>query len=370
MNQLIKLFSIVLMLSGFGISWAQNDFPDLAGLDSGWNTLATDGVCSAGTPYQFYAKPSADNSEVLVFFNGGGACWFGQACDLNAQPNVHSPFADMDANNPAMARGIFDFENSENPFANYSMVVMPYCNGDVHIGGGEREYTYENATGDEVSVTAHHNGYANSQSALEWVYENFSAPSRVVVSGSSAGAIGGSFYAGLIAEHYEDTPVVLIADAAGGYGTPNLYRTLEAWDVASILPDWSEYAGETNQTLTFEDFYIASANHNDNLTIAQYNTAEDQVQYNFTYLIGDPQGSFTLPQRLLNNYLTIENNVDQFSHYTAGGSTHTIMGAPIFYEYEVEGVRFVDWVSDLINGMPVDDISCVNEANGCVNAPE
>ncbi|MDD9891815.1 MAG: pectin acetylesterase-family hydrolase [Gammaproteobacteria bacterium] len=370
MQHSIKLIINVLALIFSVTVIAQSNLPNLNSLDSGWNTLATDGVCSAGTPYQFYAKPSADNSEVLVFFNGGGACWFGQACDLNAQPNVHTPFADMDANNPAMARGIFDFESSENPFANYSMVVVPYCNGDVHIGGGAREYTYENETGEEVSVTAYHNGFANSQTALDWVYANFSAPDRIVVSGSSAGAIGGSFYAGLIAEHYAATPVVLIADAAGGYGTPNLYRTLEAWDVASILPDWPEYAGKTNRTLTFEDFYIASANHNDNLIIAQYNTAEDQVQYNFTYLIGDPQGSFTLPQRLLNNYLIIENSVDQFSHYTAGGATHTIMGAPIFYEYEVEDVRFVDWVSDLINGMPVDDISCVNETNGCAGAPD
>ncbi|NKB32753.1 MAG: hypothetical protein GKR91_06610 [Pseudomonadales bacterium] len=370
MKYLIKNILITCVIGFTGHALAQDSLPDLSNLESGWNAIATDGVCSAGTPYQFYAKPSADNTELLVFFNGGGACWFGEACDLTAQPNVHSPFADMDANNPAMARGIFDFENPENPFGNYAMVVAPYCNGDVHIGGGEKEYTYQNTEGDDVQVTAYHNGFTNSDAILDWVYENFSAPSRVVVSGSSAGAIGGSFYAGLVAEHYEETPVVLIADAAGGYGTPLLYRTFEAWDVASILPDWPEYEGETNQSLTFEDFYIASANHNDNLTIAQYNTAEDQVQYNFTYLIGDPQGSFTLPQRLLNNYLIIENNTDQFAHYTAGGNTHTIMGSPIFYQYEVEGVRYVDWVKDLINGHPVKDISCVNEAHGCTDAPE
>ena len=40
------------------------------------------------------------------------------------------------------------------------------------------------------------------------------------------------------------------------------------------------------------------------------------------------------------------------------------------YQYSVEGVRYVDWVSDLINGNPVADISCVNEAAGCANAPE
>ena len=370
MKHLIKIAISIIALWYTLVVGAQGDLPNISSLDSGWNAITTDGVCSAGTPYQFYSKPSADNSEVLVYFNGGGACWFGEACDLNMQPNVHTPFAEMDANNPANMRGIFNFENLENPFANYSIVVVPYCNGDVHIGGVEREYTYQNESGENINVTAYHNGFVNSQTVLDWVYKSFSAPSRVVVSGSSAGAIGGSFYAGLIAEHYDDTPVILIADAAGGYASPFIYRTFEAWDVASILPNWPEYAGETNQSLTFQDFYIASANHNENLTIAQYNTAEDMVQYNFSYLIGDPQGSFSLPQRILNNYLEIENNTDEFSHYTAGGSTHTIMGTPMFYQYSVEGVRYVDWVSDLINGNPVADISCVNEAAGCANAPE
>ena len=370
MYQLIKNFVLLLILGFCATAAAQSDLPELGNLDEGWNTVATDGVCSTGTPYQFYVKPAADNTDLLVYFNGGGACWFGEACDLSSQPNVHSPFAEMDQNNPALAEGIFNIENPDNPFANYTMVFVPYCNGDVHIGSGPRDYSYTNAEGSEVTVTAYHNGYSNSQTILNWVYENISAPNRVVISGSSAGAIGGSFYAGLVAEHYADTPVVLLADAAGAYDSPFIHRVHEAWDVAAILPDWSEYSGETNQTLTFQDYYIASANHNPNLTIAQFNTAEDSVQKNFTYLIGDAPGSFSLPQRLLNNYLEIENQVANLAHYTAGGDVHTIMRSPIFYQYRVEGVRFVDWVKDLINGEPVPDISCVNEAAGCANAPQ
>lgn len=368
-----KMFRYILLLSAFFLMAsvaAQSSLPELNSLGQSWNAIPTDGVCSTGTPYQFYAKPAGDNTELLVFFNGGGACWFGQACDLSSQPNVHSPFAEMDQNNPGLASGIFDLDNPENPFAGYAMVFVPYCNGDVHIGAGPREYTYTNAEGSEIEVTAYHNGYANSQTVLSWVYENFTAPSKVVVSGSSAGAIGGSFYSGLVAEHYSDLPVVLLADAAGAYDSPNIYRVHEAWDVAVILPDWNEYAGETNRTLTFQDYYIASANHNANLRIAQFNTAEDSVQKNFTYLIGDAPGSFSLPQRLLNNYLEIENRVSDLAHYTAGGDVHTILGSPIFYQYSVEGVRFVDWVRDLVNGEPVRDISCVNEAEGCGSAPD
>ncbi len=369
MSRFVLLVSLV-MLSG--VATAQPELPGLDSLGEGWNAMATDGVCSAGTPYQFYVNTSAENADgekLLLFFNGGGACWFGQACDLNSQPNVHTPMAHIDANNPAMADGIFDLENPRNPFAGYSMVFVSYCNGDVHIGSGPRDYEYRNREGVDVTVTTHHDGYRNSQAALQWVYENYPAPSRVVVSGSSAGAIGASFYAGLVAEHYSQTPVVLLADGAGGYSSANLHRVFEAWNVSDILPPWPEYAGQTNQSLTFEDFYIASALHNANLTIAQYNTAEDSVQKNFTYLLGDAPASFKLPERILNNYLQIENEVSEFYSYTAGGDFHTILGFPVFYEYEVEGVGFVEWVEDLISGETVPDISCVNEIRGCSDAP-
>ena len=56
--------------------------------------------------------------------------------------------------------------------------------------------------------------------------------------------------------------------------------------------------------------------------------------------------------------------------YTAGGSVHTILRSPIFYSYQVEGERFVDWVNTLINGGTVPDISCVNEVKGCAAAPD
>lgn len=366
MQKFIVLLSGLLLLSQ---AVAQSNLPTLEDLEQGWNSVATGGLCSTGTPYQFYVRDSAASDNLLIYFNGGGACWFGQACDLNAEPNVHSPFAEMPGNNPANFNGIFALNRDDNPVRDYDMVVLPYCTGDVHIGGGKRNYSYSASDGEEVTITTYHNGYENSTTVLDWIYEQYDSPQRVVIGGSSAGAIGSSFYSGLVAEHYADTPVILIADAAGGYNSPKLATTFQAWQTASILPDWPEYAGETDATLTFEDFYIASANHNDNLIISQYNAAEDGVQYNFNYLIGDTPGSFTLPERIFNHYVEIESAVDDFYHYTAGGDVHTILGSPIFYEYEVEGVRLVDWIAELINEGSVQDISCVNEAQGCKTAP-
>lgn len=359
---------LLLVLASLNLS-AQNTLPSLTNLDQGWNAIPTDGMCTAGTPYQFYAKTSGESDNLLIYFNGGGACWFGEACDLSVQPNIHSPFADMDANNPGLAHGVFAEDQPDNPFQDYDMVVLPYCTGDVHVGGGEQMYTYTDSEGGTVTINTFHNGYDNSSTVLDWVYEQFASPEKIVIGGSSAGAIGSSYFAGPVAEKYPAVSVVLLADAAGGYISPILAEVFDSWRTVSILPDWPEYEGKNSSNLSFEDFYIASANHNSNLTIAQYNAAEDAVQKNFSYMLGSAPGSFSLPQRIFNHYVEIESAVDEFYSYTAGGDTHTIMVSPIFYEYEVEGVRFVDWVTDLVNGVKVDDISCVNEPNGCALAP-
>jgi hypothetical protein len=364
------LFFIMSLFFVAGITAAQNVLPALSQLGDGWTIIKTDGVCSAGTPHQFYVKRSLKSNKLLIYFNGGGACWFGEQCNLKSEPNTHYPFADMKENDPRLAKGIFELDNSENPFKDYNMVFLPYCTGDVHVGGGKRTYTYTDKEGKTVEVPTFHVGYKNSMTVLDWVYDNFKSPQSILVAGSSAGAIGSSFYSGLIAERYPNVPVVLLADAAGGYNSPRLSVVFKAWDTASILPLWKEYAGETNETLTFEDLYIASANHNKNLTIAQYNAAGDQVQINFTLLLGDPPESFSLPQRILNHYTEIESAVDVFYSYTAGGTVHTILRSPNFYTYKVEGVRFLDWLADLVAGKPVGDISCVDEPQGCTPAPE
>jgi hypothetical protein len=363
----IVLFFCSLLLS-ISIA-AQPNMPSLDQLGEGWNSIPTDGLCSSGTPFQFYVDDSSVSDKLLIYFNGGGGCWFGEACDLNSEPNIHTAFADMYSNDPSNFHGIFAEDVDNNSFNDYDKVVVPYCTGDSHLGAGEKFYTYTDAEGGEVTINTYHNGYANSTIVLNWIYENYPTPDNIVISGSSAGAIGSSFYSGTVAAHYENTQVVLIADAAGGYNSPDMPALFNAWNVVDILPDWPEYAGKTNDNLNFEDFYIASANHNPNLTIAQYNTAEDALQKTFSYLLGDTPGGFSLPQRIFNHYVEIESAVDNFHSYTAGGNVHIILNTPDYYSYRVEGVSFADWVTGLVNGDKVADISCVNEVKGCDLAP-
>lgn len=364
----VVFFSLLAVLILGGAVLAQDGdsmMPAFDDLDEGWNIMvpAGDTICSNGTEFNFYVRP-ADPEKLLVYFQGGGACWFGETCDLGATP-TYDPF--VDETDVPTESGIFEFMNTENPFADYTMVMVPYCTGDVHIGN--QVTTYEVAATDEVDaheVTINHMGYTNSMSAINWAFENVEAPQDIFVTGSSAGSIPSPFYTMFVAEQYPDAHITQLGDASGGYRNPDaIPLIMGAWGTLSILPDWEEFADVTEENLSFETLYIAAAQRYPDVTFSQFNAAHDETQYFFLSLTGIVDTP--LPDLLEASFAEIEAGAsDNFVTYTSGGEMHTILGRPEFYTYDSDGVRFVDWITALANGDDVENVMCVD----CENAPD
>lgn len=305
-------------------------------------------MCAAGTPYNFHVRP-AESNDVLLYFNGGGACWFGLICDPALQPTYTQDVLSGGNNVEALVTGIFDFTNPENPFADYNVVFVPYCTADVHLGDATVEYAVEAEGVEAHTVTINHNGYNNALSAITWIYENFESPDSVFVTGSSAGALGSSFYAGVMAEAYPDSPIIQLGDGAGGYRSEL---------AASILNTWGLFL-EGDGVGSFEDIYIGVTLAYPNVTMAQYNTAEDEVQYLFLSLLGVVDTP--LPDLLAANIGDIEAGIEaDLPTFLAGGSLHTILRSPETYTYAADGVRFIDWLTALAAGEEVGDATCVD----------
>jgi hypothetical protein len=134
---------------------------------------------------------------------------------------------------------------------------------------------------------------------------------------------------------------------------------MESWGTVDILPDWPEYEGITAEDLTIEKLYIASATHFPNVVFAQYNSAHDEVQNYFLSLVGVTDTP--LPELMQANHSDIRDAVPgNFFTYTAGGSMHTIIPRPEFYTYQVNGVRFRDWVAALAAGEEIEDVMCTD----------
>lgn len=359
---LILVLSFVIVIFPVNAQDGGN-LPSFDELNEGWNNLAGDDttICSNGGDYSFYVRP-ANSEKLVVYFQGGGACWFGQICDLNATP-TYDPTVD-ETDDPSQASGILDFNNEANPLADYSFVFIPYCTADVHIGNSVSVYSV--GEGDDMGdpLTIYHNGYKNAMYVLNWVYDNFDAPSDIFVTGSSAGSIPSPFYTALIAEEYPDAYIAQLGDASGGY-RGDLIENFSKWGTLTILPDWPEYADVTLENLTFETFYRVGTTRYPDITFTQYNAAHDETQYFFLSLVGILDTP--LPDQLTEAFADINEVASgNFHAYTAGGPLHTILLRPEFFTYQVDGLLFSDWLTDLVNGDPIEDVMCAGDA--CLEA--
>jgi len=129
---------------------------------------------------------SRGSSEVLVFLNGGGACW--DACHCEASPGPFGPAELALGQAELLAGSILDRNLAGNPFAGFTMVFVPYCTGDVHAGDAVQSYAASGTC--PAAGTWRHRGHRNLQAVLAWIDANLPRPTRVVVAGSSAGGFG------------------------------------------------------------------------------------------------------------------------------------------------------------------------------------
>ena len=302
--------------------------------------------CSDGSPFTYFVRPG-DPDKVLLFLQGGGACFNAETC--SPQNPLYKPTTAGDDPNQLTA-GIFDATATNNPFAGYSVVYVPYCTGDVHIGNTTHDYGN--------GVVVEHRGYANVSAAMDTLVERFAAARQVVIAGSSAGSIGTPLYAGLLAERMPAAKLTVLADGSGAYpDVPVMNETIgSVWGVGSILPDWPEYRGLRPDQVSIPGMFIQSGRHNPNIVFARYDYAFDQTQEFFAGIAGVP------PDRLVElidrNEAQIEAAGVTIHSYTAPGDAHTILELPTFYTEEVNGTKLVDWVQQLLDGTAPADVHC------------
>ncbi len=332
--------------------------PTLPDLGPGWTKMEPGGdtICSRGTPFAYWTRPGTVN-KLLVYFQGGGACWNAETCSVG----IGSIFKDavVDADSPADGRGVFELENPDNPFKDWYIVYVPYCTGDIHWG--DNTVTYP-AVGGSPELTIHHRGFVNGAAVLDWIYENFNAPEFIFTTGCSAGAYASAMFGLYLMDHYRDTGVkgAQLADSGAGVVTPDWFaQSFSQWNVEANLPRWIPYFDETHiEQYTMATAYIAGANFYPDMISAQYNTAHDWNQGFYYIAMGGTQEEWDA--KMEQSVQQIAAEAPNFRYYVAWGDMHCIMPADYFYTYQVNGVRFSDWVEDLAAGEEVQNVHCTD----------
>ena len=148
-----------------------------------WQRVELPGtVCSNGSQYRFWYYDSPTSNNMVISFEGGGACWdYPTLQRAGRHPRRGAPERHPDRLHHAVRAEVrladhqrrrsraFPFRPKNNIVTNgWDMVYMPYCTGDVHVGN--RVVTYTDPTGANPPIVFRHNGYNNTVAALNFLH--------------------------------------------------------------------------------------------------------------------------------------------------------------------------------------------------------
>jgi hypothetical protein len=318
--------------------------------DSEWKRIVPGGDCECADGSEFsFVERQADPTKVVLFLEGGGACWDAETCAFTEEDSTTYTW-NLTNEDRADRGGIFDRANPNNPFADHSFVFVPYCTGDVHLGDVTREYSPE--------LAVEHNGFVNSTTALNHLVESYPDATQVVVVGASAGSVAAPVYGGLVADLLPDAQVTVLADSSGAYpNDPDVnVEILGQWGVFDTMPDWDVNNGLTAREWGIPTFWVQAGLQHPDIVMGRIDFAYDEVQTFFMDLAGldtsDVAASIDANESAIEAAGVVQHS------YTAPGADHVIVGDDLFYTTEVNGVTLVDWVAALITGEPLDDVHC------------
>lgn len=152
-----------------------------------WTMVQLAGAqCSNGSPYKLFVNLSDKSNNLLVMYEGGGACWDYASCSGGAR-GAANPNGIPDTH---MMRSQFMNllrRDEQNPLKDWNLVFVPYCTGDVH--SGSKVATYDAPDGG-APLTYRHVGHDNTLALVGWLKSRFGDVPKMLVTGYSAGGIG------------------------------------------------------------------------------------------------------------------------------------------------------------------------------------
>lgn len=278
-----------------------------------------DAYCGNNSTTGIGVNLSSTGNRVLIFLNGGGACWDAQTCmTLQTAANYNTGYGPNEfASQVPSLNGapFFDRNSATNPFRDYHLIFVPYCSGDLHFGNTPSI----NYAGNVRS----HRGYTNLSAYLERLRVTFPAASRVVLAGSSAGGFGAALnwsrvqqvFGGIRVDLIDDSGPFMPASVVAPGSTSEQARYTN-WNLATTLP-----AGCSGcATSGIDNIYTYNATALPNSRGALLSTNADATNSSF-FQITQPAFTAGLSLMLTNRWDPYPNR----RYFIVNGSGHVLL---------------------------------------------
>ncbi|MDN4618338.1 pectin acetylesterase-family hydrolase [Paenibacillus sp. PsM32] len=210
---IIFLGIIIISISGFFVvkHYFTNQFTNLTDnpkVGEWYNIYPKNAKSAMGKQWHGNIKIGKEN-KVLIELYGGGVSIDNYTEERPNIKGIKNGFYNVASENgDNMAKWGISGTQNENPFKDWTVIVIPYSTGDFHVGAGAYEYIKEDGTKD----IKFHYGYTNYSKMLDEALKYINTdPEALVIAGSSAGGFGAALLADNIIRHFPNTNNITVA---------------------------------------------------------------------------------------------------------------------------------------------------------------
>ena len=290
-------------------------------------------LCLEGEPYTMATRDSGSD-DLVIFLQGGGACWFpddGGLCAASSSAAGQLPIP---------SSGLLSEDPAKSPLAGTSAVYVPYCDGGLHASDAD----YDN--NDDGDIDLYHRGLLNLSASLDVALGLFPAPRRVVLAGVSGGGYGALFALSLVSLAYPGVPIDVLNDSGIGITRPEdavfNQAIVEYWNIEAFFPASVPNATPEGSPTTLLNWQLQQ---DSNINLGMLSYAQDATIGSF--FLGLDASVFE--SLLRSTVADVEaENPQRVRSFIAEGSSHTFLGGDL--SLSVEGVTLYDWVDAMVNG--------------------
>lgn len=323
-----------------------NTFPKLEGepeIGKWYDVQVENAFSSDGSEWHGIFRKGAEN-KVVVYFFGGGVSITPETSEGGKEFYATTMLAQ-----DFVAQGGIGSSADDNPFKDWSFIVIPYATGDFHAGTG----IYEG------EKTVYHTGYNNYSAFVEQIKPYVGEPDTLLVTGFSAGGFATSLLADDVIDRFPSAGNVTVCVDSSLLLYDGWHDTaVDLWRTPSEISDRL-----TTDNLVLDSLIALYEKRGDSVkilfdcsyrddTLMQYQSYIDTGKMDKTKELGDDfqqdlkEMVFALQANIPNVGIYIWNNgEDAETHNTQ----HTIISSNVFDKLGND--RSVgEWMFDAVNG--------------------
>lgn len=311
--------------------------------------------------YGALLNPNSD--KLLIFLDGGGACFNELTCAFNLSSFNEEDFNDRINSETSL---ILNRNNPENQFAEWNFIFVPYATGDVHAGSNASAQVPNGGPNGQAMLGR--NNITIILNDLKTYFDNNGGLSEVVLAGSSAGGFGVMpNYFQLKSILATNVPTTAIVDAGQVFLDNSLLTTClvnqweSLWNISDSFPSDINTIVQNDYDYDIQKVYEYSSLKypEDNFGfLSYYEDGTNTFFYGFgqddcAYPPAGPVSGASFKNGLLDLQNDLLGNLSNWKVFYKNGTSHVFLSDSEF-DQTINGTTLNQWLEDLRQGTATD----------------